>query len=421
MIKQNKILACVLSFSLLGQSALFAAPSPNSSASPQTLADYQARAKEELKNTPWLDQEGKDILSAGGAVATAFVLREVSPKNIEQEIQRIKSETERVKREIENTKRHPQTVDERVTELEKATAQVEKGTQTKSKLIETFEPRRAADVKSYEQELKALEARRTSLSRFAKESQKSLSPNEIIEAREQLKALELIEQKEAALLKELAELNQRNEIMQERYAFLTSFESTAWKNLDSYAKIFDPSVPALERKAWRERLANEPWLKQAPLAQQKEFMQIVDQAASETIASGKRSGGRLMEVLIRQFAGEQSPLYRRLINLCKGAFRSKNVLAVGLVFALGMAAQTASAQKMADRVNQNFDLFLNATPQELAEMEKDKEVVKVCVQGAEVLHQMGQMTQEEQDILSQAWRAGGVQKASRASQAQLAR
>ncbi len=89
--------------------------------------------------------------------------------------------------------------------------------------------------------------------------------------------------------------------------------------------------------------------------------------------------------------------------------------------ALGATAQTASAQKMADRVNRNFDLFLNATPQELAEMEKDEGVVKVCVQGAEVLHQMSLLDREEQEILSQAWRAGGVQKTSRPSQAQLAR
>ena len=57
---------------------------------------------------------------------------------------------------------------------------------------------------------------------------------------------------------------------------------------------------------------------------------------------------------------------------------------------------------MADRVNTNFDLFLNATPQELAEMEKDPELRKICVQGAEALHLMSNMTEEESSLLRQS-------------------
>ena len=77
MFKLNKMLACALSLSLLGQSTLFAAPAKQPSQQPKTLVEYQQRARAEVKRSPWIQREGKYILGAGGAVVAGFVLQEV--------------------------------------------------------------------------------------------------------------------------------------------------------------------------------------------------------------------------------------------------------------------------------------------------------------------------------------------------------
>ena len=50
-------------------------------------------------------------------------------------------------------------------------------------------------------------------------------------------------------------------------------------------------------------------------------------------------------------------------------------------------------------VETNFRLFLNATPKQLAAMEKDEELRKICIQGAEALHQMSLMSPSEASFL----------------------
>ena len=109
-----------------------------------------------------------------------------------------------------------------------------------------------------------------------------------------------------------------------------------------------------------------------------------------------------MRFLIRESIEKNMPLYERLIAMCRQMSGGKNLLTIGFLVALGMSAHDVKAQNMATRININFDLFLNATPEELAEMEKNKEVRDVCVQGAEALHQMSLMSDEEALYMQQS-------------------
>ncbi len=417
MLKLNKVLACVLSLSLLGQSALFAAPARQPSKQPKTLAEYQARAKEEVKRSPWIQREGKYILSIGGAVAAGFILQGVYYRRkmtkMNQEYVSKLSKTY----EYYGNKLAEQEKQRKLKEFQRSFSQSGSYLDELDQVVTGLRREMWADkdrIEFLQKEIAKLEAANKQL----KKERVHLSNK----ANGYQKAAEIRQGRVQALKEELMRLRKKYDLSELRYYFLTSTSAEKWGGrLDAYAKIFDSSVPETERLALRKQLAQEPWLLQATKSQQKEFLRIIDRASDMAVHASKTSAEPYMHSMIRAFVDKELPIYERLAGLCSRVFTSKNLVWVGLIVTLGATAQTASAQRMADRVNKNFDLFLNATPQELAVMEKDKEVVKVCVQGAEVLHQMSQMTKEEQVILSKAWKVNGTKKPVRASRAQLAR
>ena len=431
MFQMKQMLACTLSLSLLGQSALFAAPPQQPSKQPNTLVEYQQRAREEVKRSPWIQREGKYILGAGGAVVAGFVLQEVRHwRRLEVLQQEYTSRLESVYRAGKKA-------------AQREFADVEKNLKTRLAQEEIYFDRLAAadkkkvsmlqeemfaaqkEAEAAKRELAQVQASKKQLEkelRTANHKATGWQKSSEVQRGKLKAAQEAAVTREAELQQVIAQWEKRYALKNEHYIFLASYHPDNWGGkLHTYEKIFDPKVSQAERLALRNQLAQEPWLLQATQAQQKEFMKIVDRAAEMRMYNGRETTDMFMRSMIRMFVDKELPLYERLIGLCRHIFHSKNLMIVGTIFILGASAQSASAQKMADRVNQNFDLFLNATEQELAVMEKDKEVVKVCVQVSEVLHQMSQLTPEEQDMLSQAWRADGIQKPVRASRAQLAR
>ena len=75
----RKSLAVLCCFSLLGQNTLYASADKTNPAEqkPQTLAEYQQRAKEDIQRTPWINREGKYILALGGVSAGALIIQQV--------------------------------------------------------------------------------------------------------------------------------------------------------------------------------------------------------------------------------------------------------------------------------------------------------------------------------------------------------
>ena len=412
MFKLNKMLACALSLSLLGQSTLFAAPAKQPSQQPKTLVEYQQRARAEVKRSPWIQREGKYILGIGGALTAGFILQGVHyQRKIRKMEQKYISEINKtheyygsaLARQSQRRGKGGALSGSYLDDLEQITRQLRQEMLADKNKIAFLEKQ----IAQLEHANKMLRKDHVYLSKKAEGLHKA---SEIRQGRVQ------------ALKEELAQLQKRYELSETRYTFLSATNSAQWsKQLDSYVKIFDASVPETERLALRKQLAKEPWLLQATQLQQKEFLKIIDHVSEVSVHASTTSADPYMHSMIRMFVDKELPLYDRLISLCRRAFHSKNLMAVGLIVALGASAQSASAQRMADRINRNFDLFLNASARELAVMEKDKEVVKVCVQGAEVLHQMSQLTKEEQALLSKEWKVNNTRKFTRASRVQLAR
>ena len=170
-------------------------------------------------------------------------------------------------------------------------------------------------------------------------------------------------------------------------------------DFNQYAKLFNPGTPVKEQMLLRQQLTQEPWLKTAPRMQQKAFFEVLDEL---TLAAqmGKKEVVSARIINMSKISLRQNPqLLSRMQAFFKHLGGPTNLAAFGLLLALGLSAQDAHAQKEAARIQQNFDLFLQATPEELAEMEKNEAVREVCIQGAQVLHAVSQMNEEETQAL----------------------
>lgn len=170
-------------------------------------------------------------------------------------------------------------------------------------------------------------------------------------------------------------------------------------DITKYMGLFDPAVPYTDRMVLRVYLSQEPWLTSAPASQKKAFMELIDELSLAS-QMGKKDvvTARVLSSIKTNFK-ESPSLLRRANVLVSKLGKTSNLALIGIVVALGASAQQANAQKMADRINRNFDLFLNATEEELAEMEQNEEVRNVCIRGAEVLHSLSQMNPAEKDFM----------------------
>lgn len=356
----NKTLALILSFSLLGQSALWAAPS-SESRQPQNLAEYQQRAKEDIQRAPWIQREGKYILGIGGVTVGLLVTQQVIHN---RRVNAIHAEYQSL---IEAARKNSQK------EIQ------EQLIASQNELAATKKELRLSNIKAegWKKSAQTQRAKREAAEQAAK-------------------------QREALLQDKLTALQERFDTKKSHYTDLVRYSLKLDEELTKYEKLFNKAVPEEERLALRKQLAQEPWLLKTTKAQQEEFLYIIDQASTYRRGTYKEAGDGFMRYLIRQAMEKNMPLYERLIGMLRHVYHSKNIPAVVILVGLGLSAQNVKAQKMADRVNTNFDLFLNATPQELAEMEKDPELRKICVQGAEALHLMSNMTEEESSLLRQS-------------------
>ena len=500
----RKSLAVLCCFSLLGQNTLYASADKTNPAEqkPQTLAEYQQRAKEDIQRTPWINREGKYILALGGVSAGALIIQQVrfhhkqmaQQKNWEREriklagqnaeevafLQQKLGASQAAQREAEKEllathigwEMHEQAL-MRKTEKEiiHLNDLLEQAQAEKARL----EQKLASQAKWYSQELEQQlhgdwrkklpprpaprpepvvaitdPARLLNPARIEKAAVPQ--PQMISEWKDLQASAKAAEEKIASLEKALAQaqaektdlqrqlrytekkvngLQRSNKLHRQKYAALqkasvvtegqlakeiellnykiknfllplTYYSSRLDEEMQPYAKLFDKNTSQEQRQLLRNQLLNEPWMQKVSSAHQKEFLDILDRAAEYRMHSYQEAGDSFMRFLIRESIEKNMPLYERLIAMCRQMSGGKNLLTIGFLVALGMSAHDVKAQNMATRININFDLFLNATPEELAEMEKNKEVRDVCVQGAEALHQMSLMSDEEALYMQQS-------------------
>ena len=369
----------------MGQNALFAAAAQPSQ-QPQNLAQYQQRAKEDLQRTPWIAREGKYILGIGGTSLALLITQQVRHQH---KIQALQKQYAKALRDIRHN-----------ADITLAQAQSEWNFE-RNNMRTHFNDR----ISSLEQELATVRAEKQALAeelRLSNIKMEGWKKSSEVQRSKRLAAMEAASQREAQLMEELEKLQIRFNQKKSHYMDIVHYSTNLDAELAKYEKLFDKSVPEAERKALRQQLTQEPWLLNATKAQQEEFLDIIDQASAYRRGTYKEAGDGFMRFLIRKSMDKNMPLYERLIGMCRHIFHSKNLLTVALIVTLGMSAHDVHAQKMADRINTNFELFLNATPEELAVMEQNEEVRNICIQGAEALHVMSQMSPSEAAVLRES-------------------
>ena len=356
----SKTLSLLISLSLLAQSTLFAAPA--SANSPQNLAEYQRQAREDVAQAPWIKKEGKYILGIGGTAVGLLIVQQLYH---EAQVKAINKQYGKMMYDL--TQQH---------ELQLHNTKVLANSY--NKIAQTLE----AENRTLKKQLQ------TSL------AQRQRQENNIHQMHNRIEQMR----------QEQNQLQRRFDQKKKHYTDLVHYSKELDVELAKYEKLFSSTATDAEVLALRKQLAKEPWLLKVTPQQRDEFLYIIDQASQYRRGTYREAGDSFMRHLIRRSMEKNIPFYERLIGMCRHVFHSKNLVTVGIIVALGMSAHSVKAQKMADRINTNFDLFLNATPAELAEMEKDPAVREVCIQGAEALHQMSQLDEQETEELLQSIR-----------------
>ncbi len=385
----NKTLVLAITFSLLSQNALFAfANETDSTRTPQTLAEYQDRAKQDIEKAPWLSKEGKILLSIGGAAVALMTAQHLifrhREKVLHQDYKQLLADAHAYRQQISAE------AAAKYRALEEATLAQEKAWLEEMSFLQ-----------KQLTEVQAEKAALTEQLRVANIKVEGRGKSVTTQKAKLQQAKEAAAAREASLLEDIANLQARFDLKKQHYMDLVRYSPTVEANVIKYERLFDKTITEEEYETLFKRLAKEPWLTSVPSAQQQEFLNIIKNASAYRRGTYKEAGDGFMRYLIRQSLEKNMPLYEHLIGMCRHVYHSKNLIVVGVVVALGLSAQNAQAQHMANRINTNFDLFLNATPEQLTLMEKDPEVRKVCIQGAEALHSLSVLPQEEVEFLQQ--------------------
>ncbi len=389
MLLTRKLSAALLSICLLGQSTLFAAAPARQESQPQTLAQYQQRLLQDLNKTPWVSEVGTAILVTAGIAAGGLIVQRAYYNN---KLNRFQEQYFRIAQQLDDLEQEYKLVDMDRAATRDALSATRIDLNDAHNSLANLERR----LESTRAELAAARADKAALEKELKQKN-----NQVwgwrASANTQRYNLQQAKRHEKELLTAIENLKKDLNKLYVQYDDLAYYSPVMAPDFKKYEPLFDHSLPQSQRQALREALSKEPWLQKVPVAQQKEFLKIIDKAG-EIYES---TGDTYFRFLIRQYIDRKVPLYERLIGMCRHVFRSKNLTAIGLVLVLGAAAHTdVQAQKMSDRLNANFiQIFSTATPEELKEMEENKELRNLCIQGAETVHTLSLLPEKEiQDI-----------------------
>lgn len=353
----KKTLALFLILSLLGQNTLFAAPAaapektqnPQEAAQPLTLAQYQARAKSEAEKEPWLKKEAMAVLAVGGASVGLLV------------VQQLRHQRER-RAQAEQFEQVTKRLFDRATSAERTLARQE---------IELWR----ADA-------------------YAKETGKSTLNLEIHQA--------ALEQENKALSSALQK-TQRTSAVQA--AQLQEWSDVAAADI----KGFNHTTQTIAGKLMKNQALSAEEIRLLTEGMSEEVAAKFRQKLNAIAHFGEKAAPQTRRTLVQDLLTTipktypESISYRSVLYI-KGILKEmKGLVLVGVLVALTLHAQDVRAQKMAGRINANFNLFLDATPEELARLEKDDDLRQLCIQGAEALHLMSLLPEEEKKSLKEAF------------------
>lgn len=350
----RQFLTAVLIFSILGQNMLFAGTpdSPSSPDRPVTLAQYQTRARQDAADAPWVKEEGAHILAIGGVAAGVVILQHFRHKlamhSMSMQYQQRLNRLSQYRREEIITSRRE------ISRLQKEAAEKE------------FENRGLKKyIRSLEKQQDAAAAKQIQLNRY---------------------------------IGQQAAQNQR-----------LAYQAAEWAEWENFLPSANASFDKTARKIAQKLLDGTP-LSKAEIDLLTEGMETetaqkiierlnVMKRFPPTADGGQMASGTLNA--IPRFYPEKVP-FRTVLYLKNILKEMKGLIGMSVAMAVLLNHQNAQAQTWEGRLNRNFNLFLEATPQELAEIEQ-LGLSQLCIDGAEAIHQMARMPQEQQRMLQSAF------------------
>ncbi len=384
-----KTIALALSFSLLGQSFALAQTVDEQHPS---LQDVQAQAKQD-RNDLAKTKNNKALLAALGGysvLSTAAVVKlavdkahqKTAQNKLTNEIKKFQQENDQL---YNAYRQFGHQTNYQKYQLEKSQATIAQQEQTIAELKQ-----------SARRDSKKIEG--LTISREKQIAKRTAAEQQLAAAKKQMVDLEQVYE---------LRLQTLEDALRQAYSFLdrATFESLAVEaNLDKYAALFDKEISSAERTALRASLPEEAWFKAFSKEEQKDFLKVIDEMILHTKSSISREGA--LFIFSHRFNQHFTPRIgesaRYMLGLGRRALTKSGlfILAAGLVLPSIMAnAQPAGNLAMANRISGNFELFLDATPEQLQQWNEDPAVYEACVQGAAVLHAVTLLDPQERQEL----------------------
>ena len=349
----RKILALAISFSLLGQSVLWAAPAAQEK-QPRTLAEYQQQAKNDMQAV----QTG---LSPKARLSVYFVLGSLVLARTymlkQEKIQRIEAEMSQ--------------------KMEQTRAEVSNTITTQKSQIGALEK----NIKFWQDKANGLRVSTQRVEENLDRTTRELKNEIANQVKESSQLYESLRNAEAL-----------NYVPQEIQHIISKYEA-----------LIDPRTSNSKYNLLKRQILEETGLKTASQEERMAFITILDRTREITTVSGKKSATDFMVAALTKHTKNNFPSFYYLKEFLTRLSKSSGVLSVGLLAFLAFSASDAKAAAMTQRVQKNFDLFLNASAEELAEMEKNPQLRETCIQGAQAVHYLSTLPKEELENLRNAF------------------
>lgn len=350
-----RFLSLTLSVLLLSQSTLWAQQTtPVASAEPRyTLAEYQAFAKRDLENTPWIKRNQNTLIAVGG---TSIAVGSIAAVLLKYQEKHLKEAAEKATKE--------------------AVSQI---LTAKNEQLSTA----AQSAKAFQQQNREL-----------------MRENQALRKSNAATNYHLSQELKPAYERAYLENNTMKPLLEDLRLDmnLASRVSVPDYIIDDYLKkIASSQLSKTQKLALVEEMSKKPWFKSlGTQSEQESFVQllkkVIETADVQTISTTRHMLASAISSSRKKLGVEFLSAGHKLLH---HFFHSRNVWTIGLIVLLGVTSFDSQAQEMAQRVENNFMLFLNATPEELAVMEQHKEIREKCIIGAETINMLSQMPQEE--------------------------
>lgn len=408
----QKGIALAVIVSLIGQNLLWAAPTDDKKV-PLSTVQEQAR-----QDQTWLQRNGLTTILVSYSALSTFALIKLAISNttakkeqtqlLKQQLQKefgqkIDLQAQNFQYRIESLYEEANLVQEKMQrELNEANARADKLAEanraevSKRKAAE----RHVADAKKETQAVqKQLDAANARLNGLTKSNEvqvrkRKAAERHIAADKQEIRELEEMFEKRLESLAEQLRISDR--FIDEAFVLTPEAE----RSLNKYSELFNRELSKEERAALRLQLEKEPWLTVFSAEERKDFLKIIDETILSTESALSREGGLYVFAnRTNQYLAKHTPMSSKyLLGFGRKLLSRSGLLSVMLLafmVAPAISAQAKSSNPKAQRIKQNPSLFLQATPDQLAEFERDPEIYDACVEAAAVLHEMTFLDEDE--------------------------